>query len=130
MKIKRIGMTREELHAGARATTQEMRDSEAAWLLTRPQVVQDLAAKVNTWKIQRIKEGAPYRVTGPGTIGVVMGYSERVAPLPPLLIFVAHEIHYDEQAHTPEELKKLEMLDGPLKVNVASEWLEVDELEN
>lgn len=123
MKVKTIGVPREELHA--QKFTEEQLQTNKAWLQSRPQAIQELAKKVDSMKVQRIKPGAPYRTTAPGTVGTVLGFTEREDGEPDV-IFIAHELHYDETQHSPDELLKVDALDGPLRVNVGVEWLEED----
>lgn len=125
MKIKVIGDTREQLHEEARNVTPETRLEIAEWLRTRPACIQEIAKQVDHCKIQRIKPGAPYRTTAPGTVGVVVGFAE-MEHGEPKAIFVAHELHYDEQQHSLAEIEKIESLPGTLRVNVDVWWLEED----
>jgi hypothetical protein len=56
---------------------------------------------------------------------VVVGFAE-VEHGEPEAIFVAHELHYDEQQHTSAEIEKVESLPGTLRVRVDVRWLEED----
>jgi hypothetical protein len=46
------------------------------WLATRPESIQRLAGQCPPWFIYRIRSGAPYAVTGPGTEGFIVSYHE------------------------------------------------------
>lgn len=46
------------------------------WFDSRPKVVQDLILKYPAEKQYRIKEGAPYELSCPGTIVYIVGYRE------------------------------------------------------
>lgn len=117
--------TRAELHAKSGSITDEQRATQAEWVLTRPQVVQDAAKKIDVFKPQRIKKGAPYVTTGPGTVGFVHGFSE--TPQGVLVTFVATELVFDDREMSPSMFEKTLGLDAPVQVRVGIEWLEEDE---
>lgn len=52
------------------------RNGFQVWLLGRPRLIQELAAATPPWFVYRVKPGAPYSTTGPGTEGWVYGYNE------------------------------------------------------
>ncbi len=51
-------------------------ERNATWLKTRPKSVQHLAEKYPFNKIWRVKEGAPYGMSYPGSIGALVSYFE------------------------------------------------------
>lgn len=126
---KVLGVTREALHREARAAREnDLREAaNRQWLLTRPPRIQDLLRRFPTNLVYRVKEGAPYRVTGPGSIGTVEGAreSERGEEL----VFDAFILRFRENEITERQKNLLDGA-GCLRVGIAPEWLEEDVLDH
>ena len=118
--IHQIGLTLAELHEEAASISDERRESYAVWLTTRPEVVQELARQIDIFLVYRVKDGAPYGTTGPGTVGCVVGFQEDGR-----VVFDAHILTVDLDV-CRQTAAQIRAVKGPIRVNVAPEWLEVD----
>jgi len=115
-----LGLSREYLHDSASKITETDRNLMRDWLETRPVVVQETAKDFDIFKIYRVKEGTTHAITGPGTVGVVEGFTEGGE-----LVFVAHIVQPHESCD-PEKIARTKELDGPIKVHLRAEVLEID----
>lgn len=128
MKEIKLGLSREDLHRLASERTEEHKKHLADWLKTRPEHVQDAAKRIDMLKVQRIKEDAPYRFTGEGTIGTVIGFREDTEKKALVgAVFIAHVLCPNKRdSFTPDELAKIKALNGPLETLISIDHLEPD----
>lgn len=54
----------------------EKREMLREWLADRPRIIKKLVKRNPPWNTYRVMSGAPYMVTGPGTICRVVSYFE------------------------------------------------------
>ena len=71
-----IGRTREQLHEEAAELGGEIAADARHWARSKPPSVRKLVSEFPPDRVYRVKEGAPYEITGPGTIGTVVSYHE------------------------------------------------------
>ena len=85
-----------------------------AWLQTRPEIIQWLAAKYPPTSLYRVKKDAPYVYSCEGSILAIHGYSERsaedIAGVPSLIVVIL-------SSPNPG-------LKGITRVHVDPEWVE------
>lgn len=118
--IIQIGMSREELHNEAALVTDEDRAAVAEWLKSRPESVQQAAASVDQFAVYRVKEGVNKSVTGPGTIGSIIGFTESGQ-----IIFGVHVVCHHPDCEAWKVVKTKE-LDEPFRVYMDADMLELD----
>jgi len=110
-----LGADREKLHKHVQQLTPAQRDAHDAWIAERPPAVRAVAEKIDMMAVWRIKEGAPYVITLPGTVGTIQGLRECADGIVRVL-FVAHVLVTDHPM-TP---------DGPIVTPLEVEWIEED----
>jgi len=121
MKTQQIGLSLEQLRANSRRMKNEpdTQTEYKAWLSSEPEHVVQFAHNFDLFVPYFIKDKAPYKMTGPGTIGVVIGLNDDG-----MAIFMAHVIVYNPEKLTDKELKITEALTSPLQTYIAPKWLE------
>jgi hypothetical protein len=116
----KIGFSREELHEESSHVPLEARQEADEWLKTRPTIIQETAKGLDQFAVYRVKEGAPHLITGPGTIGAIIGFTESGQ-----VIFAAHVLVPHPNCET-WKVEKTKELDGAIKVHLDGASLELD----
>lgn len=115
-----LGLTLDELHEGAAQAKAHGPDELNEWLKGRPASVARVIGECPPWNVYRVKEGAPYRITGPGSIGPVLGATEDGEA-----IFVGHILCPRWEVIEPDKQRRLLAQTDPLQTHVDTIWLEV-----
>lgn len=96
---------RQAIEQLAEMRSDDARGARAAWLLTRPETVQSLAARCPPDTFYRVRPGAPYSLSSPGSICSVYSYRE-------------------DGEVTVIVLRTTAAIDVPVRCQVDPQWLE------
>ena len=100
------------------------RNSFQVWLITRPRSVQELANLYPPWFVYRVKPGAPYSLTGPGSEGWIYGYREDGLVCFDAVHLEVHPDHRRENGEFATARGDVYPVPDGIRANIDPRWLE------
>ncbi len=122
-----LGMSLSDMRTLVKANTESTKASFVDWVRGRPQIIRDVFDICPIWRLWRVRKNAPYRITGPGSVGFVAGATEKGE-----VLFIAHIICPSPDANVgvidgkvhAGVIGKAEMPKEPIRAHIYPWWLE------